>query len=64
MRRNQTVWVVAALTVAFLALVPAIRAAETPEVDRNSNNVGEPFDPNANFSLRVPFHLSENLSLA
>jgi hypothetical protein len=63
MSRTQIVWMVAALTLAFLPLVPAIRAAETPEADRTSNNVGEPFDPNANASFRVPFHLSENLSL-
>ena len=53
----------AALTLGFLSIVPAIRAAETPEFDKNSNAADEPFDPDAGVSLRVPFHLSENFSL-
>ena len=63
MRRTQIVWGVAAFTVAFLSLVPAIRAAETPEVDGNSNAVGEPFGPDAGASLRLPFRPGNNLSL-
>jgi hypothetical protein len=54
---------VAVLTLGFLSIAPAIRAAETPEVDRNSNAAGQPFDPDAGVSLRVPFHPSENFSL-
>jgi hypothetical protein len=54
---------VAALTLGFLSVVPAICAAETPEVDNNSNAAGEPIDPDAGVSLRLPFPLSENLSL-
>jgi hypothetical protein len=54
---------VAAFTLAFLSLVPAIRAAETPEVDRNSNAAGEPFSLDAGVSLRSPFQSSENFSL-
>ena len=54
---------VAALTLGFLSVVPAICAAETPEVDNNSNAAGEPIDPDASVSLRLPFPLSENLSL-
>jgi hypothetical protein len=53
----------AALTLGFLSVVPAIYAAETPEVNKNSNAAGEPFGPDARVSLRVPFHLSENFSL-
>ena len=63
MRRTQVVVGVAAFTLASLSFVPAIRAAETPEVDKNSNAVGEPFGPDANVSLRVPLHLGETLSL-
>jgi hypothetical protein len=54
---------VAALTLGFLSVVPAICAAETPEVVNNSNAAGEPFGPDADVSLRVPFHVSENFSL-
>jgi hypothetical protein len=54
---------VAAFTLASLSLVPAICAAETPEVDKNSNAAGERVGPDAGVSLRVPFHLSENFSL-
>ena len=54
---------VASLTLGFLSVVPAICAAETPEVDKNSNAAGEPFGPDAGVSLRVPFHPSENFSL-
>jgi hypothetical protein len=53
---------VAALTLGFLSVVPAIHAAETPEVDKNSNAAGKPFDPDAGVSLRAPFHPSENFS--
>jgi hypothetical protein len=54
---------VAVLTLGFLSVVPAIRAAETPEIDKNSNAAGERFDLGAGVSLRVPFHPSENFSL-
>jgi hypothetical protein len=54
---------VAVLTLGFLFVVPAICAAETSEVDKNSNAAGEPFGPDAGVSLRLPFHLSENFSL-
>ena len=63
MRRTQIILGVAAFTLAFLSLVPAIRAAETPEVDKNSNAAGEPFSPDAGVSLRSPFQSSENFSL-
>jgi hypothetical protein len=62
-RRTQIILGVAAFTLAFLSLVPAIRAAETPEVDRNSNAAGEPFSLDAGVSLRSPFQSSENFSL-
>jgi hypothetical protein len=62
-RRTRVAVGVAAFTLAFLSLVPAIRAAETPEVDKNSNAAGEPFGPDASVSLRVPFRPSNNLSL-
>jgi hypothetical protein len=62
-RRTHVLLGFAVLTSGVLSLVPAICAAETPEVDRNSNAVAEPFAPDANVSLRVPFNLGENLSL-
>ena len=37
MRRTQVALRVAAFTLAFHSFFPAIRAAETPEVDKNSN---------------------------
>ena len=54
---------VAALTLGFLSVVPAIRAAETPEDDKNSNAAGEPFAPDSGVSIRLPFPFSESLSL-
>ena len=42
---------VAALTLGFLSIVPAICAAETLEVDKNSNAAGMPFHVSENFSL-------------
>jgi hypothetical protein len=49
--------------VGILSVVPGIRAAEFPVVDANKDAIGEPFDPDAGVSLRVPFRVSENLSL-
>jgi hypothetical protein len=63
MKRAHIVLGIVALTLGLLSLFPAIHAAETPGAGRNSNAAGEPFDPDANISLRMPFRLSENLSL-
>jgi hypothetical protein len=62
-RRTQVAVGVAAFTLAFLSLVPAIHAAETPEVDKNSNAADEPFGPGADVWLRVPFRPSNSLGL-
>ena len=62
MRRTQVLLGFAALTLRLLSLVPAICTAETPEVDRNSNAIGEPFASATNVSLRLPLQNSENLS--
>jgi hypothetical protein len=56
-RRTQ-VPVGVAFTLAFLSLVPAIRAAESPEVDKNSNAASEPFVLDAGVSLGVAFRPS------
>jgi hypothetical protein len=63
LKRSQIVAGVVGFTLAFLPLVAAIRAAEIPEVDGNSNTVGEPFASDASISVRLPFHPGENLSL-
>jgi len=62
-RRTQVPVGVVGFTLAFLSLVPAIRAAESLEVDKNGNAASEPFVLDAGVSLGVPFRPSNNLSL-
>jgi hypothetical protein len=63
MRRTQVVLRIGSFTLAFLSLVPAISAAETAQVDGNSNAVGSPFVHDVAISPGAPFHLNENFSL-
>lgn len=47
----------------ILSVIPMIRAAEAVEVDGGQHRINEPFAPDSNISLRLPFARSENLSL-
>jgi hypothetical protein len=62
-RRTQVACGVAVLTLGFLAVVPVIRATESPEVDANKDAIGGPFAPDARVSLGLPLQTGENLSL-
>ena len=44
-------------------MVPGIRAIEPPEVDTNSNAIGEPFSPDVGAPVGLPFQTTENLTL-
>src|SRR2546430_1853387 len=63
MRQTRIVLGVSVLTLGFLSTVSGIRAMEPPEVDANSNAIGEPLAPDAGASVSLPFQTSENFSL-
>jgi len=45
------------------SVISTIHATEAPEVDPSKDAVAEPFASDPSVLLRVPFHLTENLSL-
>jgi hypothetical protein len=62
-KRNQDILRVVLVALGILSVISTIRATEPGKMDATKETVGEPFAPDPGVSLRLPFPLSENLSL-
>ena len=62
MKQRQLALGVAVFTFGILSLISSIGATEPLVVNANGNTIGEPFAPDARFSLRLPLQNVESLS--
>ena len=63
MKRHQIRFGIALLTLGVLAMVPAIRATEPPEVDTNGNVMGEPAALGEGVTVSLPLKTTKNFTL-